>query len=78
MSSGPEVGLLVRTGEAAAFNLPFYSTLALPILFAADICLRDTTDDGLFQERRMRPPASWRRSGCPLNGSQMAALDWTS
>ena len=39
-----EVGLLVLAGGAAAFNLPFYAILVLPILFAAGMCLMDTTD----------------------------------
>lgn len=42
-----EVGLLVLAGGAAAFNLPFYAVLILPILFAAGMCLMDTTD-GVF------------------------------
>jgi nickel/cobalt transporter (NiCoT) family protein len=42
-----EVGLLVMAGGAAAFNLPFYSILVLPILFAAGMCLADTVD-GVF------------------------------
>ncbi|WP_163550607.1 HoxN/HupN/NixA family nickel/cobalt transporter [Candidatus Frankia nodulisporulans] len=42
-----EVGLLVLAGGAAAFNLPFYSILVLPILFAAGMCLMDTID-GVF------------------------------
>jgi nickel/cobalt transporter (NiCoT) family protein len=42
-----EVGLLVLAGGAAAFNLPFYSILVLPILFAAAMCLMDTVD-GVF------------------------------
>jgi high-affinity nickel-transport protein len=42
-----EVGLLVIAGGAAAFNLPFYAILVLPILFAAGMCLMDTTD-GVF------------------------------
>jgi high-affinity nickel-transport protein len=42
-----EVGLLVLAGGAAAFNLPFYSILVLPILFAAGMCLADTAD-GVF------------------------------
>jgi high-affinity nickel-transport protein len=41
------VGLLVLAGGAAAFNLPFYSILVLPILFAAGMCLMDTVD-GVF------------------------------
>ena len=39
-----EVGLLVLAGGAAAFNLPFYAILVLPILFAAGMSLMDTTD----------------------------------
>lgn len=39
-----EVGLLVLAGGAAAFDLPFYAILVLPILFAAGMCLMDTTD----------------------------------
>jgi high-affinity nickel-transport protein len=42
-----EVGLLVMAGGAAAFNLPFYSILVLPVLFAAGMCLMDTVD-GVF------------------------------
>ena len=42
-----EVGLLVLAGGAAALNLPFYSILILPILFAAGMCLMDTVD-GVF------------------------------
>ena len=42
-----EVGLLVLAGGAAAFDLPFYSILVLPVLFAAAMCLMDTID-GVF------------------------------
>ncbi len=42
-----EVSLLVIAGGAAAVNLPFYSILVLPILFAAGMCLMDTID-GVF------------------------------
>ena len=42
-----EVGLLVLAGGVAAFNLPFYAILVLPILFAAGMCLLDTID-GVF------------------------------
>jgi nickel/cobalt transporter (NiCoT) family protein len=42
-----EVGLLVIAGGAAAVNLPFYSILVLPVLFAAGMCLLDTLD-GVF------------------------------
>jgi high-affinity nickel-transport protein len=42
-----EVGLLVLAGGAAAFNLPFYTILVLPILFAGGMCLMDTVD-GVF------------------------------
>jgi high-affinity nickel-transport protein len=41
-----EVGLLVLAG-GAAFSLPFYVVLVLPILFAAGMCLMDTAD-GVF------------------------------
>ncbi|HEY0240260.1 MAG TPA: HoxN/HupN/NixA family nickel/cobalt transporter [Friedmanniella sp.] len=39
-----EVGLLVLAGGAAAFDLPFYAILVLPVLFAAGMCLADTVD----------------------------------
>jgi len=42
-----EVGLLVLAGGAAAFSLPFWAILVLPILFAAGMCLLDTID-GVF------------------------------
>lgn len=42
-----EVGLLVLAGGVAAFNLPFYAILVLPVLFAAGMCLLDTID-GVF------------------------------
>jgi high-affinity nickel-transport protein len=42
-----EVGLLVLAGGAAVFNLPFYSILVMPVLFAAGMCLMDTID-GVF------------------------------
>jgi high-affinity nickel-transport protein len=42
-----EVGLLVVAAGAAVFNLPFYSILVLPVLFAAGMCLMDTID-GIF------------------------------
>ncbi|MFT4082970.1 MAG: HoxN/HupN/NixA family nickel/cobalt transporter [Nocardioides sp.] len=42
-----EVGLLVMAGGAAAFNLPFYSILVLPVLFAAAMSLMDSVD-GVF------------------------------
>jgi nickel/cobalt transporter (NiCoT) family protein len=42
-----EVGLLVMAGGAAAFHLPFYAILVLPVLFAAAMCLMDTID-GVF------------------------------
>jgi high-affinity nickel-transport protein len=42
-----EVGLLVLAGGAAAFSLPFYAILVLPILFAAGMSLLDSLD-GLF------------------------------
>ena len=43
-----EVGLLVLAGGAAAFSLPFYAILVLPILFAAGMCLMDTIDGVLM------------------------------
>src|SRR3954447_6172315 len=42
-----EVGLLVMAGGAAVLDLPFYSILVLPVLFAAGMCLMDTID-GVF------------------------------
>jgi high-affinity nickel-transport protein len=42
-----EVGLLVLAAGAAAFALPWYSIIVLPILFAAAMCLMDTVD-GVF------------------------------
>jgi nickel/cobalt transporter (NiCoT) family protein len=39
-----EVGLLVLAGGAAAFALPWYAILILPILFAAGMSLLDTID----------------------------------
>jgi high-affinity nickel-transport protein len=42
-----EVGLLVMAGGAAAFDLPFYAILVLPVLFAGAMCLMDTID-GVF------------------------------
>jgi len=43
-----EVGLLVLAGGAAAFQLPFWSIVVLPILFAAGMCLADTLDGVLM------------------------------
>ena len=42
-----EIGLLVLAGGAAAFSLPWYAILTLPILFAAGMSLLDTLD-GVF------------------------------
>ncbi|HJD83360.1 HoxN/HupN/NixA family nickel/cobalt transporter [Kitasatospora aureofaciens] len=39
-----EVSLLVLAGGAAAFSLPWYALLTLPILFAAGMSLLDTID----------------------------------
>ncbi len=39
-----EVGLLVIAGGAAAFNLPWYAILTLPVLFAAGMSLLDSID----------------------------------
>lgn len=45
-----EVGILALAGGAAAFDLPFHSILVLSILFAAGMCLMDTSLRG--RERR--------------------------
>jgi len=42
-----EVGLLVLAGGAAAFQLPWYAILTLPVLFAAGMSLLDSID-GVF------------------------------
>ncbi|MGI8723006.1 MAG: HoxN/HupN/NixA family nickel/cobalt transporter [Geodermatophilaceae bacterium] len=42
-----EVGLLILAAGAAAFALPWYAVLVLPILFAAGMSLLDTID-GIF------------------------------
>jgi high-affinity nickel-transport protein len=39
-----EVGLLVLAGGAAAFQLPWYAVLTLPVLFAAGMSLLDSID----------------------------------
>jgi high-affinity nickel-transport protein len=39
-----EVGLLVLAGSAVVGGLPAYAILALPVLFAAGMCLFDTLD----------------------------------
>jgi high-affinity nickel-transport protein len=39
-----EVSLLVLAGGAAAFALPWYAVLTLPVLFTAGMCLLDTLD----------------------------------
>ena len=39
-----EISLLVLAGGAAAFNLPWYAILTLPVLFAAGMSLLDTID----------------------------------
>lgn len=43
-----EVGLLVLAGGAAAYALPWYAILVLPVLFAAGMCLMDTIDGVLM------------------------------
>ena len=48
-----EIGLLVLAGGAAAFQLPWYAILTLPILFAAGMSLLDTPGRRLH-ERRVR------------------------
>jgi high-affinity nickel-transport protein len=42
-----EIGLIVLAGGAAAFQLPWYAILTLPILFAAGMSLLDSLD-GIF------------------------------
>ena len=42
-----EVALLVLAGGAAAFSLPWYAIMTLPVLFAAGMSLLDTAD-GVF------------------------------
>jgi high-affinity nickel-transport protein len=42
-----EISLLVLSSGAAAFNLPWYAVLTLPLLFAAGMSLLDSAD-GLF------------------------------
>jgi high-affinity nickel-transport protein len=39
-----EIGLLVLAGGAAAFSLPWYAILTLPVLFAAGMSLLDSID----------------------------------
>ncbi|MFF0249096.1 HoxN/HupN/NixA family nickel/cobalt transporter [Streptosporangium sandarakinum] len=39
-----EISLLVLAGGAAAFSLPWYAVLTLPVLFAAGMSLLDTAD----------------------------------
>lgn len=43
-----EIGLLVLAGGAAAMDLPFWAIMALPVLFAAGMCLFDTIDGVLM------------------------------
>ena len=45
-----EVGLLTMTAGASAGNLPLAAVLSLPILFAAGMCLMDTTDGVLMSK----------------------------
>lgn len=45
-----EVGLLALTAGATAGNLPLPAILALPILFAAGMCVMDTTDGVLMSK----------------------------
>ncbi len=42
-----EVGLLVLAAGAAAFALPWYAIIVLPVLFAAGMCMMDAAD-GVF------------------------------
>ena len=43
-----EVALLVLAGGAAAFELPWYAVLTLPVLFAAGMSLFDAADGALM------------------------------
>ena len=43
-----EIGLLVLAGGAAAFSLPWYAILTLPVLFAAGMSLLDSIDGCLM------------------------------
>ena len=43
-----EVGLLAMTAGASAGNLPLPAVLSLPVLFAAGMCMMDTTDGVLM------------------------------
>jgi high-affinity nickel-transport protein len=43
-----EVGLLAMTAGASAGNLPLPAVLSLPVLFAAGMCVMDTTDGVLM------------------------------
>jgi high-affinity nickel-transport protein len=45
-----EVGLLAMTAGASAGNLPAPAVLCLPILFAAGMCMMDTTDGVLMSK----------------------------
>jgi high-affinity nickel-transport protein len=45
-----EVGLLAMTAGASAGNLPTTAVLCLPILFAAGMCMMDTTDGVLMSK----------------------------
>jgi high-affinity nickel-transport protein len=45
-----QVALLVLAAGTAAFTLPWYAILVLPVLFAAGMCLFDTAD-GLFMSQ---------------------------
>jgi high-affinity nickel-transport protein len=45
-----EVGLLAMTAGASAGNLPMPAVLSLPLLFAAGMCVMDTTDGVLMSK----------------------------
>jgi nickel/cobalt transporter (NiCoT) family protein len=45
-----EVGLLAMTAGASAGNLPIGAVLSLPVLFAAGMCIMDTTDGVLMSK----------------------------
>ena len=53
-----QVALLVLAAGAAAFTLPCYAILVLPVLFAAGMSLFDTLDGIVHARLRLGVPAS--------------------
>ena len=51
-----QVALLVLAAGSAAFSLPWYAILVLPVLFAAGMSLFDTAD-GVFMSRAYAGPS---------------------